>query len=422
MSLWLLASWEATGEGGDWPRWRGPRGDGSWVAPKLPERWPDGSLPVRWKQSLGGGYAGVSAVGVATRRGSEPARVVTMDRQTDPREVERILCFDADSGQPLWTVSYDVRYGDLDYGNGPRAQPTIHEGRVYTLGALGHFACVDLRTGKRLWLKDLAAEEKAQRPTWGFAASPVLYKHLVIVHVGARPGGCLLAFDARSGRLAWRGGSDPAGYCTPILIEHNARHQLVSWTPENILSLDPDTGRELWKIPYKVTYGVSIATPIFRDSLVFVSGYWEGSKAIRLGSRPTDASLAWEENRTLRGLMSQPLYRDGYVYSLDKDRGLTCFALATGRKVWDDGNRLTPRGRNPQATLVWLEGDNSPGRAIALNSEGELVLCRLSPQGYEEDSRTKIIGRTWAHPAYAGRFCFARSDQSLVCVDLAEGP
>ncbi len=136
---------------------------------------------------------------------------------------------------------------------------------------------------------------------------------------------------------------------------------------------------------------------------------------IRLGRGPADATLAWEETKTLRGLMSQPLERDGYVYSLDKQLGLTCFEMATGRKLWDDGNRLTPRGRNPQVTLVWL-GDGD--RTISLNAEGELVLARFSPASYEEQSRTKIIGPTWAHPAYAGRHVYARDDQELVCVAL----
>jgi outer membrane protein assembly factor BamB len=149
--------------------------------------------------------------------------------------------------------------------------------------------------------------------------------------------------------------------------------------------------------------------------MVFVSGYWEGSKAIRLGERPEQAELIWEDNRYLRGIMSPPIERDGLVYSLDKQHGLTCFELATGKKLWDDGNRLTPRGRNPQANLVWL-GDSD--RVVALNSEGELILARLTRDGYQEQSRTKIIGPTWAHPAFAGDRVYARNDQELVAIEL----
>jgi hypothetical protein len=127
--------------------------------------------------------------------------------------------------------------------------------------------------------------------------------------------------------------------------------------------------------------------------------------------------MGLKENTLLRGLMSQPLYRDGHVYLLDKQYGLTCFELQTGKKLWDDANQTTPRGRNPQASLVWL-GDTD--RAIILNEEGELILTRLNPEGPHEQSRTKIIGPTWAHPAFAGNRVFARNDTELVCMSLDE--
>ena len=255
---------------------------------------------------------------------------------------------------------------------------------------------------------------QAKVPVWGLAASPVVWQSLVIVHAGV-PGGSFVAFDRMTGKEVWRSCDDPAGYATPIIVERSNGPQLVGWTPENVVGIALESGHVEWTIPYKVTYGVSIATPIARDDLLFVTGYWEGSKLIRLGRGPGDATLVWEDAKSLRGLMSQPLEREGYVYSLDKQLGLTCFEMTTGKKLWDDGNRLTPRGRNPQVTMVWL-GDAD--RTISLNAEGELVLARFRPAGYEEQSRTKIIGPTWAHPAYAGRHVFARDDQELVCVAL----
>jgi outer membrane protein assembly factor BamB len=230
----------------------------------------------------------------------------------------------------------------------------------------------------------------------------------VIVHTGAEPDGCLIAFDRRTGREVWRCGQDPAGYATPILITAPAGRQLVAWTPEHILGIAPGTGKLLWSVPYKVTYGVSIATPIYQEHLVFVTGYWEGSKAIRLGPGPEQAELVWEDNRHARGLMAQPLYREGHVYSLDKYLGLVCFEMRTGKKLWDDGNRMTPKGRNPHASFVWL---NDGDRALILNSVGELILARLNPQGYTEQSRTKVVdGEVWSHPAFAGNRIYLRSD------------
>ena len=279
---------------------------------------------------------------------------------------------------------------------------------------MGHLFCCDAASGKILWSKDLVRDHKARQPEWGFAASPVIHGEKVIIHAGL-PQGCYVAYDRITGEEIWRGGDDPAGYGTPIVIEHGGLSQLIGWTPEHIVAHRIDSGKLLWKYPYKITYGVSIATPIFEEGTVLVCGYWHGSKAIKLGQQPDKAELLWEENRYLRGLMDQPLYRDGYVYLLDKQHGVVAFELAKGEKLWTDNNRLTPRDRNPQVSMVWL-GDT--GRAICLNALGELILIRLSPQGLEEQSRAKIIGPNWTNPAYAGNHCFARDDEKIVCVRL----
>ena len=403
---------------GDWPHWRGPRGDGTWDAPKLPAEWPAAGLKTVWKQPVGGGYAGITVA---------DGRVYTLDYEKS--QDERVLCLDAATGKPLWSHKYPVKYGTLGgYANGPRTQPTFRDGKVYTLGAVGHLFCFDAKSGDILWKHDTVAEFGAKVPEWGFAGSPAIDGEKLIVHVAVEKNGCVMAFDRTTGKELWRSLSDAGGYCTPTIIQPKSGKQLVLWTPQNVHGLDPDTGKPLWKVPYKVTYGVSIAPPIFRDGLVFVTGYWEGSKAIRLGEKPTDAEVVWTDTKTLRGLLAQPLYREGHVFSFDRDLGLTCFELKTGKKLWDDDNRLTPKSRNPHASIVWV---NDGDRALALNAVGELVLCRLNPKGYEEESRVKVLnGRVWGHPAFAGRFLFAKTDggeawqnagpHELVCVELVE--
>jgi formylglycine-generating enzyme required for sulfatase activity len=397
----------STGE--DWPHWRGPRSDGTWRGPKLPSVWPGDGLKRVWRQEISGGYGGIAVSG---------GRVYVMDRRQEPDDVERILCFDAVSGTPSWSHAWPVSYKNVNYDNGPRATPTAFRGRVYALGAVGHLFCLDAAEGQIIWSHDLVGEFGAKIPIWGLSASPVVFEDMLIVHPGAEPDGCYMAFDLESGQERWRTLPDAAGYATPMLIQHEGLRQLVGWTPSNVRGLDPHTGKLLWTIPFEVNYGTSIAMPIFQEGLVLVSSYYEGSKAIRLGSGSDAATEAWHDRRNLRGLMAQPLYRDGHAYLLDKRHGLTCFKLATGEKLWDDDNRLTPKGRNPQATLVWV-GDAD--RAVALNSDGDLILVRLNPEGYKEDSRTNIIGRTWAHPAFAGNCAYARSDTEIVCVLLRVG-
>lgn len=414
----------------DWPKWRGPRGDGTWNAPRLPERWPANPLKVVWRQPVGGGYAGVSVA---------EGRVYTLDLESPiqpkpakaddgkPDGVERVLCFDAVTGKLIWSHKYPVKYGELEgYSNGPRSCPTIHDGKVYTLGAVGHLYCFDARTGRILWHHDTVKAFQASKPTWGFAASPVVEGDLLIVHLGAADNGCVMAFDRNTGKERWRSLTDPAGYCTPALFQTPMGRLLVQWTPKHIHGLDPTTGKPLWKVPYEVTYGVSIASPIYADGIVLVTGYWEGSRAIRLGPQPGDQELIWSEKRQLNGLMAQPLVREGHAYLIDKNFGLSCIELKSGKKLWDDENTLTPPGRNPHASMVWL---NDGDQALALNARGELVLCRLNPKGYHEQSRTRVLtGDVWGHPAFAGRYLYAKTDGGenwrkagqceLVCIEL----
>lgn len=401
VAVLLLAS---SSRGEDWPRWRGVRGDGTWQGPQIAEKWPD-TLPVVWKQKLGPGYSGISVA---------HGKVITIDRPAEPAEHERIVCFAADSGKLLWEHQYAADYEPIDYKQGPRSQPTIHEGRVYTLGAVGHLHCLDLADGSVIWKRDLAAENKLKLPEWGLAASPLIVGEQVIVHAGL-PKGCYSSYDRASGKELWRSGDDPAGYSTPRLIRQGEHDVLIGWTPLHITARLANDGRELWRVPYKVTYGVSIADPIVQEGIVLVCGYWEGSKAIKLGEQPTEATLLWEENKMLRGIMSTPLYRDGHAYLLDKQHGLVCFRLADGKILWTDENRLTKRDRNPQASLVWL-GDSD--RALALNAEGQLVQLRLTPEKYEELGRVQLVKPTWAHPAYADDYVFARDNEQIVCARL----
>ncbi|TXT35228.1 MAG: hypothetical protein FD138_1447 [Planctomycetota bacterium] len=288
----------------DWPRWRGPRGDGTWHGPKLPDKWPEGGLKPKWKIPIGGGYSGVTVVG---------EKVFVMDRQKEP-EFERVLCFDADSGQQIWKHQYPVEYGKL-----------------FTVGALGECRCLDATTGEKVWSVNYLSDLKGRLQEWGFAGSALIDGDNVIVQPGGKEEHSIAALNRHTGKVVWQSHSDHAGYSTPMIVTHNDRRQLICWTPSHIRGLDPANGKPFWQVPYEITYGVAIAEPIFQEGLVLVCGYWNGSKAIRLGAQPQQAELAWEENKFLRGLMSQPLYRDGHVYLLDKQYGLTCFELTRTR-------------------------------------------------------------------------------------------
>ena len=391
----------------DWPKFRGPSGEGIWECPNLPLKL-DQAKKI-WKKEIGGGYSGITISG---------DKVFTMDRPSKKNK-ERVLCYSAKDGKLIWTHEYDANYSGLSYDSGPRASVTIKDGKVFSFGSIGHMYCLDENEGKVIWKNDSRESFGAKRPTWGFASSPAIWENLIIYQIGGSSGG-YVALNPNTGQRIWSSSDDPAGYAMPVFVQHAGQELMLAWTPENIRGMIPKTGEVLWSIPYKIKYGVSIALPIYYENIVLVCGYWHGSKAIQLGKDLKSAKLLWEDEENIRGLMAQPLQKDGLVYLLDRTNGLTCFEIKTGKRLWDDSkdHSITPPGRNPQATLVWARDEKHENRALIFNANGELLSTTLNEEGFKIHSRSQITGKTWAHPAYSDGHIFARTDNEIVCWKL----
>jgi hypothetical protein len=98
----------------------------------------------------------------------------------------------------------------------------------------------------------------------------------------------------------------------------------------------------------------------------------------------------------------------------------------TGERVWESLDVTREKARWAAAFLVRHED-----RYWINNDRGELIIARLTPEGYREIGRTHLIKPTansgnrreagavnWSHPAYAGRHIFARNDEQLLCASL----
>lgn len=390
----------------DWPQWHGPGRDNFWNNSGLPTDLGKHPPITRWRQPIGGGYGGSAIAG---------GKVYVMDRQTKPREVERVLCLDLDTGKTLWVHEYPVSYKGIDYGNGPRSTPLVHDGCVYTFGARANLCCLAANDGRVIWQHDGVAAYQARVPMWGHACSPLIDGPRVLVQMGGVDG-CLMAFERKTGKLLWRSLTDEPGYSSPLRIDVGRQKLVVMWTADNINGVDADSGERLWSVPHKVTYGVAIADPVWHDGVLLVSEYWNGSVALELDSQGRNPKILWDGKR-LRMLMATPLVRDGYAYCLDRENGLVCVALKTGKIKWD-GCKVSYDKRNPHAPLCWT----ADGRALALNEKGELIQLRLSPTKFAELSRTKLFPGSWAHPAFAQGCIVVReekADGEIQCLQLA---
>ena len=406
----------------EWPQWRGPGRDGVWHEDGVLEKFPQRRIKLRWRAPVSSGYSGPTVAG---------GRVYLTDRQTEPAQVERVLSFDWQTGRPLWTHAYPCRYEQVGYTAGPRASVSIDDGRAYALGTMGHFHCLDAATGRVLWKKDLDAEYAIRVPIWGIAAAPLVDGDLVILQVGGADGACILALDKRTGAERWRALDDKASYSAPIIIRQAGRRVLVCWTGENVAGLDPASGKVWWKHAFKpARMVINVPTPVVDGDRLLVTAFYDGALMLRLNQKEPSVEKVWRrrgrserDTDALHAMISTPYLEGDYVYGVDSYGQLRCLDARTGDRVWEDLTAV------PKARWATIHMVRNGQRIWMFNERGELIISRLSPKGFEEISRAKLIDPTtgqlssrggvcWSHPAYAYRHVFARNDRELVCASL----
>jgi outer membrane protein assembly factor BamB len=431
--VWLLAA--EVGRGDDWPQWRGPKRDGVWRESGIVEKLPP-QLPVKWRTRIGGGYAGPA---VAAGRVYVTERVLQQgDRNPDDpfsknpvQGGERLICLSADTGQLLWKLEYPCVYR-ISYPSGPRATPTVHDGKVYALGAMGNLFCLEAAHGSLLWSKNYLIEFGAEINTWGTSSAPLVDGQKLIALAGGTGGACVVALDKDTGKEIWRSldAKDP-GYAPPAIVEAGGKRQLIIWTPEALQALDPESGRLYWRQPFSLNSGLSIPTPIFDpgENLLFVTAFFNGPLMMKLDGDKPAAALLWKgksnsemETDGLHSIMCTPVFNAGHIYGVCSYGQLRCLEARTGKRVWETV-QATGSGRWWNAFLI-PHGD----RVIICNEQGDLIFARLAPSGYEELCRAPLIQPTqpvqrrkvvWSHPAFANRCVYARNDEEILCADLS---
>jgi outer membrane protein assembly factor BamB len=420
VSLGLLPMDRATAD--DWAQWGGPQRDSIWRETGIVRQLPkdaNGLIPRKWSVPLSEGYAGPAVAN---------GRVFAMD--WDRRQgVERVLCVDAEGGQQIWEHTYESHY-TVSYPNGPRCTPVIDDGRVFVIGGMGQMFCLDEKTGEVVWQKDFVSDFKTQLPIWGMAASPLVHGQQLITLVGGSDNALVVSFDKATGKELWRSLDDnEIGYAPPVLFEFGGRLQLIVWHPHAVSSLDPLTGTLIWEVPYLVKAGLTIATPRKSGNRLFVASFYNGPRMIEVASDGGSAKIVWSGNsdsevRTdgVHPIMCTPTFDGTHIYSVCSYGQLRCLDATTGQRLWETFD-ATGKGRWWNAFLIQHED-----RFFIHNEQGDLIIAMLTPSGYEEVSRTKLIEPTrpvqrrqtiWSHPAFAMQSVFARNDRELVRVSLA---
>ena len=401
----------------DWPQWRGLQRDGVWRETGVMQTFPQDGLKALWRAEAGGGWSSPVVV---------DGRVFLIDSELkQPKARERVRCFEAKSGKLLWIHAYDVDYPDWafapDQMGGPTATSAVADGNVYSLGANGAVTCLAAATGDVVWSKDLAKEYGAE--SFKLRASPLIDGDLLILVVGGKPGASFVAFDRRTGREVWRALEENITNSSPIVISAGGKRQLITWTADSILSLDPATGAVLWREVQATTSYDANATPVCLGNRLLFSGLM-----FQLDADKPGAKVIWPEsraaNKSVLSNTSTPVLTAVAVYTATNKGDLVCLDAATGKELWHT-DKVTDRKSGPSIHIT-PNGDT----ALLFTNLGELIRARLSPKGYEELSRTKLIepvytfsGRkiTWSPPAYAGRCVFVRNEKEILCASLTAG-
>jgi outer membrane protein assembly factor BamB len=423
----------------DWPQWLGPHRDGVWREHGILKHFPKEGPKVLWRTPIRGGYTGPAVAGgrvyVMDRPWPKNATLTDAARSKDEvPKTERILCLDAAAGKLLWKHEYPCRYA-ISYPAGPRTTPLVHAGKVYTLGAMGHLHCLDAANGKVLWSKDLQKEYKVKPPVWGWSASLLLDGNKLISLVGGKDH-AVVAFDRDSGKELWHAlTTEEVCYVPPVIFKAGGKRQLIIWHGGSVNSLDPETGRKYWSQPYPVKGEVQrpepyIMTPRKEGDLLFVSSFYHGPLMLKLAADRPAAMVLWSSKSNnpskpdgLHAVNCTPVFRDGHIYGVGGLGELCCLKADTGKLLWQTQAATGKKGLCATAFLI-PHGD----RFFVFNDQGDLIIARLSPQGYKEDGRAHLLEPTqlargrmvvWSHPAFANRCLYARNDKEIICVALA---
>lgn len=383
--------------GGDWPQYRGPARDGISAQTGLLREWPAGGPKVLWKVPLGEGYSGISV---------SDGRLYTMFSKEG---AEYVGCFDPATGKEIWKTRTDANRSD-EMGDGPRSTPTVDDRMVYALGANGMLIAVKSAGGEKVWQKDLKAEFGARVPHWGVASSPLVEGDLLIMDAGG-PGKSVVALDKRTGETRWTAHDDRPGYSAPLAVTIHGVRQVLSFAGTSLVSVAPGDGRVLWSVPWKTSYDVNAAMPVFipPDKVFISSGYDVGAAVYQVtkdGGGKLEVAEVWK-SRIMKNHFNSSIHYGGHIYGFD-DATLKCIDAQTGEERWRQ------RGFNKGSLLL------ADGHLIVFGEAGQLALVEATPEAYREKAKAQILeGRTWTMPALAGGRLYLRNQKEMVALEVA---
>ncbi len=354
------------------------------------------SPPVQvWRRPIGPGWSSFSVSGDL---------LYTQEQRGD---AEIVGCYKVSTGQPVWMHRDAARFYESNGGAGPRATPTLSNGRVYAMGATGILNALDAASGAVVWSRNTVADAGMKLPGWGITGSPAVAGDLVIVAVS----GAVAAYDRNTGAPRWARKSGGGSYSSPHLVTIDGVTQVLFVGGSGIASLAPADGKVLWEHAWAGSPIVQPAVTGDGDVLVSTADAMGALGMRRLAARRGPSGWTVEERWTTRGL--KPYFNDfvvheGHAYGFDGSI-LAAISLADGERKWKGG-------RYGNGQLVLLPDQDL---MLVLSEEGELALVPATPDKFTEIARFKAIeGKTWNHPVLIGDLLLVRNGEEMAAFRL----
>jgi len=380
----------------DWPGFRGPARDGKVRGVQIETDWAKAPPVEVWRKKVGPGWSSFAVRGEL---------IYTQEQRGEDEDVS---CYNLTTGEPVWRHRDKARFWESNAGAGPRATPTLSNGRVYTFGATGILNVLDARSGSVVWSRNAASDTNTKLPNWGFASSPLVTGDKVIVATA----GVLAAYDRATGKLRWQGPAGGTGYSSPHISTIDGIPQILLLNGDGMISVSPADGSLLWKHDWA---GDAIVQPtiIPGGNILIGSGSGMAASGMRRLAVAHGAD-GWkaEERWTSNGL--KPYFNDfvvhkGHAFGFDGSI-LACINLEDGKRKWKGG-------RYGHGQLILLPDQDL---LLVLSEEGDLALVKAASDQFTELAKFKAIeGKTWNHPVLVGDQLLVRNGEEMAAFRLA---
>lgn len=445
----------------DWPQLLGPNRNGISSETGLREKFPTNGPPVVWDKKIGTGYAAPSV---------RDGKLVLFHRVGGEEVVD---CLEAKTGKNVWHFSYPSKFEDpYGYNNGPRATPVLTESSVYTFGAEGILTCLDFKSGKVIWQHDTAKEFEIPEAFFGVGTSPVLEGDLLLVMLGGQPNSGVAAFNAKTGKVVWQsvgeknwtgkpmlGWTDAfnrrapderftlsrnpdeemkvewkryekqASYSTPVLATVNGKRMAFCLMRQGLVSLNPQTGEVYDSFWYRarVDESVNASDPVVVSNEVLISSAYYKSGAVLLKIKEDQKFEELWRSLVLEDHFMTPIFHEGFLYAFsgrnEPDAHFRCVEFKTRKLMWDRDEHWQPHSAAQPDVYGRGSCILADGKLIVLGEGGFLGLFKVNPKQADELSRWQVPQLhypTWAAPVLSNKYLFLRSEDRLVCLNLAK--